>query len=351
MKLGSRRRAPRRARLLTAVAVLAVWTLAACSSTTATSSAAGSASATSAHIAAIKDLKIAIVLSGPITDHDFNEVGYDAAEAVGKKLGVKVAYAENVTDAAAESTIRNFAASGYNLIIAHSFDFGDATLKVAADYPKTVFMVGTAVKNAPNVGTYDNPDYQGAYLSGMLAAGVSTSGTIGWVSAMPIPNLLANLHAYEDGAKYINPKEKILHSFIGSFYDPASAKEAALAQIQAGAQVLSSQTVGVIDGAVSGHALAIGALTDQNFLGPQNVLTSVTWDLTPLFLDVAKAVEAGTWTNKDYSYGIAQGAIGLASFHGLADKVPAALLAKVEAKMAAIKDGTFTVPHDTTVVK
>jgi len=352
MKLGSRRRGPGRARFLTAVAVLAAaWSLAACSSTTATSTAAGSASATSAHIAAVKDLKIAIVLSGPITDHDFNQVGYDAAEAVGKKLGVKVSYAENVTDANAESTIRNFAASGYNLIIAHSFSFGDATLKVAADYPKTVFMVGTAVKNAPNVGTYDNPDYQGAYLAGMLAAGISTSGTIGWVSAMPIPNLLANLHAYEDGAKSINPKEKILHSFIGSFYDPASAKEAALAQIQAGAQVLSSQTVGVINGAISGHALAIGALTDQNFLGPQNVLTSVTWDLTPLFLDIANSVEAGTWTNKAYSYGIAQGAIGLASFHGLAGKVPAALLAKVEAKMAAIKDGTFTVPHDTTVVK
>lgn len=332
-------------------AALVALPLAACSSTTATSSAAGQPSASSAKLPAASTLKIAIVLSGPITDHDFNEVGYDAVKTVGTKMGVKVAYAENVTDAAAERTIRNFAQSGYNLIFAHSFSFGHATFKVAKDFPKTVFMAGTAVSNAPNVGTYDNPDYQGAYLAGMLAAGVSKSATIGWVSALPIPNLLANLHAYEDGAKDINPKEKVLHSFIGSFYDPPKAKEAALSQVQAGAQVLSSQTVGTIDGAVAGKALAIGALTDQNFLGPNNVLTSVTWDLTPLVSDVATAVQNGTWTNKAYSYGIAKGAIGLASFHSLASRVPADVLSKVQQKMADIKAGTFTVPHDTTVVK
>lgn len=332
-------------------ATAALLLLSACSGTTATSGADATASASSATIAAQKQLKIAIVLSGPITDHDFNEVGYDAVKAVGAKLDAKVAYAENVTDANAQRTIRNFAQQGYNLIFTHSFSFGDATLAVAKDYPKTVFMAGTAVKNAPNVGTYDNPDYQGAYLAGMLAAGASKSGTVGWVSAMPIPNLLANLHAYEAGARDINPKEKVLHSFIGSFYDPPKAKEAAVAQVQAGAQVLSAQTVGTIDGAIAGNALAIGALTDQNFLGTKNVLTSVTWDLSPLVSDVAKEVQDGSWTNKAYSYGIAKDAIGLASFHGLKNRVPASVLAQVDAKMAAIKSGSFTVPHDTSTVK
>jgi basic membrane lipoprotein Med (substrate-binding protein (PBP1-ABC) superfamily) len=336
----------KRRNLLATLAALALTT--ACSNSAVP--AASTTSASSAVIGPVSELKIAIVLPGPITDHDFNEVGYEAVEAVGQDLNVKVAYAENVSDANAQRTIRNFAQQGYNLIFAHSFSFGDATLAVAKDFPKTVFMAGTAVQNAPNVGTYDNPDYQGAYLAGMLAAGTSTSGTIGWVSAMQVPNLLANLHAYEAGAKEINPNTKVLHSFIGSFYDPPKAKEAALAQIQSGAQVLSAQTVGTIDGAIAGNALAIGALTDQNFLGPKNVLTSITWDLKPLVGDIAKSVKAGTWTNKAYSYGIAQGSIGLASSHGLESRVPGDVQSKVNQKLADIKSGAFTVPHDTTTV-
>jgi basic membrane lipoprotein Med (substrate-binding protein (PBP1-ABC) superfamily) len=340
----------RRTALAAATLAAISFTTACSNSTASTASANSTASASSAAIGPVSDLKIAIVLPGPITDHDFNQVGYDGVKAAGAELGVKIAYAENVSDANAQRTIRNFAQQGYNLIFAHSFSFGDATLAVAKAFPKTVFMAGTATGNAPNVGTYDNPDYQGAYLAGMLAAGTSTSGTIGWVSGKQVPNLLANLHAYEAGAKEIKPAVKVLHSFIGSFYDPPKGKEAAVAQIQSGAQVLSAQTVGTIDGAIAGNALVVGALTDQNFLGPKNVLTSVTWDLKPLVLDVAKAVKAGTWTNKAYSYGIAQGSIGLAPFHGLDSRVPADVLAKVNEKLAAIKSGTFTVPHNTAAV-
>jgi basic membrane protein A len=334
---------------LAAVGIVAAVALTAgCS--TAVSTTDPSSSASSAARTPVKDLKIAIVLSGPTTDHDFNQVGYEAAKAAGTTLDAKVAFAENVSDADAERTIRNFASQGYSLIIAHSFSFGDATLKVAKEFPKTVFMAGTAKTNAANVGTYDNPDYQGAYLAGMLAAGTSTDGTVGWVSAIQTPNLLANLHAYEAGAKDINPQAKVLHSFIGSFYDPPKAKEAALAQIQQGAQVLSAQTVGTIDGAIAGNALAIGALTDQNFLGPKNVLTSVTWNVAPLFTDIAKAVKDGSWTNKNYSYGIKEGSIGLADFHGLDGKVPVDVMKKVLQKEADIKSGKFTVPHIVTTV-
>ena len=334
---------------LAVVGIAAVVGLtAACSTAVPTGDTTAAASATRAPVS---DLKIAIVLSGPTTDHDFNQVGYEAAVAAGKELGAKVAFAENVTDANAERTIRNFASDGYNLIIAHSFSFGDATLKVAKEFPDVTFMAGTAESNAANVGTYSNPDYEGAYLAGMLAAGTATGDTVGWVSAIQTPNLLANLHAYEAGAKDIKPDVTVLHSFIGSFYDPPKAKEAALAQIQKGAEVLSAQTVGTIDGAIAGKALAIGALTDQNFLGPDNVLTSVTWNVTPLFTDIAKAVQDGTWTNKNWSYGIAQGSIGLADFHGLDSKVPADVMTKVTEKEAAIKAGDFEVPYDVSTVK
>src|SRR5690606_4626627 len=100
---------------------------------------------------------------------------------------------------------------GYDLIFAHSFSFGDAALNAAEDYPGTIFMAGTAANLADNLGTYSNPDYQGAYLAGMLAAGASKTGTVGWVGGMPAPNMLANLNAYRAGAAEVDPETKVLH--------------------------------------------------------------------------------------------------------------------------------------------
>jgi basic membrane protein A len=297
------------------------------------------------------DLKIAMILPGPITDNDWNSVGYNGLQAAGKALGVETAYVENVTDADAERLLRDFAGRGFNLIFAHSFSFGDAALNAAEDFPDTTFMAGTASSLAPNLGTYSNPDYQGAYLAGMLAAGASKTGSVGWVGGMPAPNMLANLHAYEAGAKEIKPDAKVLHTFIGSWFDPPKAKEAAIAQVEQGADVLSAQGVGVIDAAISKNVLALGAMTDQNHLGPQNVLTSVTWDLGPLVTAVGKAVQDGTWKSENWSLGIAAGSVGLADFHGLDKNVDPAVLKAVEDKIAAIKAGTFEVPLDTTEVQ
>ncbi|MCX5477846.1 BMP family protein [Kaistia geumhonensis] len=296
-------------------------------------------------------LKVAMVLPGPISDNDWNSVGYNGLQAAAKELGIEVAYSENVSDADAERILRDYASRGYGLVFAHSFSFGDAALNVAEDFPDTVFMAGTAKELAPNLGTYSNPDYQGAYLAGMLGAGASKTKTIGWVGGMPAPNMLANLHAYEAGAKEMVPDAKVLHTFIGSWFDPPKAKEAAIAQVEQGADVLSAQGVGVIDAAIAKNVFALGAMTDQNHLGPKVVLTSVTWDLGPLVTAVAKAVQDKTWKSENWSYGIAEGSVKLADFHGLDAGVPPEVLKAVQAKFEAIKSGAFTVPLDTSNVE
>ena len=298
-----------------------------------------------------KKFKIAMVMPGPINDNDWNSVGYNGLKKAGEDLKVEVAYSENVTDADAVRVIRDYASRGYDLIIAHSFSFGSATLEVASDFPKVYFMAGTANELCPNMGSYSNPDYQGAYLAGMLAAGVSKTGVVGWVDGNPSPNMLANLHAYEAGAKEMNGKVKVLHTFIGSWYDPPKSKEATLAQIEQGADVLSAQGVGVIDAAKEKKVFAIGAMTDQNYMGPTSVLTSVTWDLAPLIEGVTKTILDGKWTSKNWSYGIVEGCVKLASFHGLDKSVPPSVMAKVNKKFEDIKAGKFSVPQDTTPLK
>lgn len=296
-------------------------------------------------------LKVAMILPGPISDNDWNAGGYNGLQSAAKNLGIEVAYSENVADADAERVMRDYATRGYGLIFAHSFSYGDATLAVAADFPEVMFMAGTAQNMAPNVGTYDNPDYQGAYLTGMLSAGASKSGSIGWVGGNPAPNMLANYHAWQLGAQEIKPDVKVLLSWLGTWFDPPKAKEAAIAQVEQGVDVLSAQSVGVIDAAVEKKVLVIGAVSDQNHLGPTAVLTSVLWDLGPLVTDAAKSVMDGKWESKAWSYGIKEGSIKLADFHGLDSNVPPEVLAAVTKKFEDIKSGAFEVPHDTTMVE
>ncbi|WP_417308902.1 BMP family protein [Devosia sp.] len=300
---------------------------------------------------AADDLKVALILPGPISDNDWNAGGYAGLMAAKDNLDIEVAYSENVADADAERVMRDYASRGYGLVIAHSFSYGAATLATAEDYPEVMFLAGTAQELAENVGTYDNPDYQGAYLTGMLAAGASESGKIGWVGGNPAPNMLANYHAWKAGAEAVDPEITVMLTWIGSWFDPPKTKEASIAQVEQGADVLSAQAVGVIDAAVEKDVLAIGAVSDQNFLGPDVVLTSVLWDLGPVYTDVAKSVMEGTWESRAWTYGIKEGSIKLADFHGLDSNVDPAVLAEVEETMAAIKAGDFVVPHDTSMVE
>ncbi len=292
-------------------------------------------------------LKVAMILSGPINDDDFNSVGYNGLKKACEELGVEYAYNESVPDADAERIMREFAANGYGLIFAHSFSFSEAAAKVAEDFPEVIFMSAAAAEDLPNLGCYDNPDYQGAYLAGMLAAGISKTGVIGWVDGIASPNMNANFNSYRDGALEMNPEVEVLHTFIGSWYDPPKAKEAAIAQVEKGADVLSSQGVGVIDAAIEKNVWAIGAMTDQNFMGPDVVLTSVMWDLYPCVKIIVQEVLDGTWTNDYRAYGVDAGAVYFSDFHGHDSAVPAEVMDAVNAKLEAIKSGEFVVEHNT----
>jgi basic membrane protein A len=315
--------------------------LSACSSS---SSAAGSGSASAG---SAKALKVGLVLTGAINDKSFNQVAYEGLQEAIKAVGGTMDYSENVSDTDASQVLTDYASRGYDVVIAHSFSYQEPTADVAANFPKVTFMVATGTNLADNIGTYQNPDYQGAYLAGILAAGASKSGVLGWVGTLPSPNLLANYHAFEAGAQRITPSIKVLHAMVGSYYDPAKTKEATLAQIQQGADVIEEQSTGVLDAAKAQNVLAIGALVDENALAPQTVLTSVTWVLGPVYTVILKSVQDSSWTSKDWSYGVAQGSVGLADFHGLESKVSAAALAEQKKVLADIKSGSFEVPRKT----
>jgi basic membrane protein A and related proteins len=234
-------------------------------------------------------------------------------------------------------------------IFGDGFGNEEAVRRVAKDFPDIAFAFGSGGgPMEPNFAVFDNWIHEPAYLCGMLAGGLTKSNIIGVVGAMPIPEVNRIVNAFKAGVKEINPNAKVKFSFINSFFDPAAAKEAALAQINTGADVLFAERFGVIEAAQSKGLYAFGNMSDQNSLAPDLVVSGPVWNMTPTVEYVIKQVQAKTFTAqdlKDFSMA-GKGGATLAPYHGLESKLPADLLAKVKDKEAQIKGGMFRVDID-----
>jgi basic membrane lipoprotein Med (substrate-binding protein (PBP1-ABC) superfamily) len=234
-----------------------------------------------------------------------------------------------------------------DVIFGDAFGNEEAVRAVAADYPDIAFVFGSGGGPAdPNFSVFDNWIHEPAYLAGMLAGGLTESGVIGVVGGVPVPEVNRITNAFIAGAREVNPEVEAKVSFINSWFDPAAAKEAALAQIDAGADVLYAERFGVIEAADENDLIAVGNMSDQASLAPDNVVTSVTWNMTPTAEYVIDQVAGGTYTAqdlKDFSM-VAKGGAALAPINSeLVREVPQELVDQVMAKEADIVSGVFRV--------
>ncbi len=231
-----------------------------------------------------------------------------------------------------------------DIIFGDAFGNEEAVRRVAADYPNIAFVFGSGGGPAnPNFSVFDNWIHEPAYLAGMLAGGLTESNIIGIVGGVPVPEVNRISNAFIQGAQSVNPDVEAKVSFINSWFDPASAKEAALAQVDAGADVLYAERAGVIEAAVQEGLIAVGNMSDQSADGPDNVVTSVTWNMTPTVEYIVSQVAGGTYTSqdlKDFSM-VAKGGAALAPINEAL--VPADLLETVQAKEADIISGLYRV--------
>jgi basic membrane protein A and related proteins len=234
-------------------------------------------------------------------------------------------------------------------IFGDAFGNEEAVRRVAALYPNIAFVFGSGGGPAePNFAVFDNWIHEPAYLCGMIAGGVTKTNTIGVVGGYPVPEVDRIVNAFIAGVKETNPNAVVQVTFINSWFDPAAAKEAALAQIDAGADVLFAERFGVIEAAVENNLLAFGNMSDQNELGSQNVLTGPVWNMTPTVNYVINQVKGGTFTAqdlKDFSM-VAKGGASLAPYHGLESKIPAEVLDLVTQRQNEITSGMFRVDID-----
>ncbi|MDR1800094.1 MAG: BMP family protein [Bifidobacteriaceae bacterium] len=274
---------------------------------------------------------------------------HTALEAVAAEGLIRYEYVDSIdTPDTMENTLRDIAENQQpDLIIGDAFSAEAAVRTVAAEFPDIAFAFGSGeAEVAPNLSVFDNWIQDPAYLAGMLAGGLTKTNTIGVVAAMPIPEVNRIVNGFIEGVKATNPAATVKVSFINSFFDPATAKTAAEAQIAAGADVLFAERDGVIAAAQEAKLPVVGMMVDQKDQAPQNVVTSLLWDMKPTVLALVDQISSGTYTASNlgqYSF-MKNGGSSIAPINtDLVVEVPADLVAQVEAKQAEIEAGTFAV--------
>jgi basic membrane protein A and related proteins len=269
-----------------------------------------------------------------------------AAEARGE---IEYKATENVSNADYERVMREYATAGNQLIVGEAFAVEAAARKVAKDFPKVSFLLGSSGKvQAPNLAVFDNYIQEPAYLSGMVAGGMTKTNKIGMVGGFPIPEVNRLMNAFMAGAKETNPKVEFSVSFINSWFDPPKAKEAAFAMIDKGADVMYAERFGVSDAAKEKGKLAIGNVINTQDKYPDTVVASALWHMEPSIDRALKLVKDGKFTAEDYGpYSMMKHkGSELAPLGTFEKKVPADIVSKVKAKEQAILDGKFSVKVD-----
>jgi basic membrane protein A len=301
---------------------------------------------------AVEPLKVALVLPDVITDLSWNAVAYQGLEAAAKELGVEFVYQERVADADVERVMRDYADQGYDFILAESFNYQDATIRVANDYPDIKFATATGFKTKAtgfddvpaNHAVYDWPAHQAGYLTGLLAAYMSKKNHVGFVGGYEVPDIVRQAEGFKDGARAVNPDIKIGVIYTGSWVDTLKGQEAAISLLDLGVDVIAQAAdgpgVGALKACESRGAYGIGYVADQNHVAPKSVLTSVVLVKKTAYQVMIQDILDGKFESKPYLFDLIQGGVDLAPYHGL---VPEDIQGKIEQAKQDILSGKLIV--------
>jgi basic membrane protein A len=310
------------------------------------------AAATLALTAGVAAAEPAIIFDlGGKFDKSFNEAAFNGAERWAKETGGTYKELEMQDEAQREQALRRLAEAGSNPIVMTGFAFGDALGKVAADFPDTKFAIVDMVVDAPNVKSVVFNEHEGSYLVGMMAGLASKSGTVGFIGGMDIPLIRKFGCGYAQGVKAVNPDATVVLNMTGTtpaaWNDPVKGAELAKGQKAQGADVIYAAAggtgVGVLQAAADEGILSIGVDSNQNYLHPGKVLTSMLKRVDNAVYEAFK--EGENLTPGINVMGLANDGVGYAMDENNASLVTADMQAAVDAAAAKIKSGELVV-HD-----
>lgn len=286
-------------------------------------------------------------------DRSFNQASYEGAERFKAETGISYHEFELQSDAQREQALRRFSEQGYNPVVVAGFSNESAMKAVAPDYPDTHFVIVDAVVDLPNVRSVVFKEEEGSYLVGLLAAMASETGAVGFVGGMDIPLIQKFACGYVQGVKATNPDATVFQAMTGTtgaaWNDPVRGGELAKSQIDQGADVVyhaaGATGIGVLQAAVDAGALGIGVDSNQNYLHPGDMLTSMVKRVDVATYTALMDEMNGAWSAGVEVLGLAEDGVGYASDEHNADLLTDEMIAAAEGAKEKIIAGEIEV-HD-----
>src|SRR5216683_5950668 len=280
--------------------------------------------------AASSKFRVALLTPGPVSDAGWNAAAFNGLQLIKSKLGAETALVQTRSPADFDDSFRDFASRGFELIFAHGFEYTDEALKVARSFPNTYFVVSSGSASSSNVASLTFNVDEATYVEGVLAGGVSKTGVAGAIGGIELPSIRLTFDGFKRGFLSVQPKGRVLISYTGNFDDVGAAKEAALAQISQGADVLihnaDAAGLGVFEAASQAHVFAFGAIRNQNDVAPDVVLASAVTSTPLAFLKIATEVKDKTFHPGMLEFGMQDGMVSVVFNPKLESHIPPSVI-------------------------
>ena len=303
---------------------------------------------------ASESAQFALLTSGPVSDAGWYAGGYEGLLLLRDSFGAQVSHQQTRTPAEFDEAFRAYGNLGYDIVFAHGFEYQDAAIRAGDMFPDMYIVVSSGGRVTDNVVPVAFTLEQASYLAGIAAAGMTQTGLVGMVGGVEIPPALGTFRAFEAGVASVRPDVRVLETFIGSWDDVSAAKEAAVAQLRQGADVLVHNTdaasfgvfQAVREATTAGDsAWVIGMNGNQNDIAPEVTLGSADLRLPAAFLEVAELWRAGELGGKPVYSGMQKGTVDYVPNPTVLDRYPPELLSRIDDARQTILSGALDVPR------
>jgi basic membrane protein A and related proteins len=284
-------------------------------------------------------------------DKSFNEAAYNGAERFKEESGIEYLEFEVTNESQRDQALRRMARRGADVVIAVGFSFATPLEEIAKEYPDTKFVIIDGVVEQPNVQSVVFKEHEGSFLVGMAAAMASQTGKVGFVGGMDIPLIRNFAHGYQQGVKHVSPDAEIFVNMTGTtpaaWNDPAKGAELAQSQFDRGADVVYAAAggtgLGVLQAAADSGKLSIGVDSNQNYLHPGSVLTSMLKRVDVAVYNAFKSAQEGNLETGVKNLGLAEEGVGYALDEHNRELITPEMEAKLEEAKQKIISGELEV--------
>jgi basic membrane protein A and related proteins len=289
--------------------------------------------------------------SGGKDDRSFNAAAWEGVKRAKRDLPIVLRDAEPGDPTSLEPAMRAFAERGFDLVIGVGFAQMPIVEQVARDYPQLDFAIIDGVLDLPNVASLVFKEHEGSYLVGMIAARASKTGVLGFVGGMDIPLIHRFATGYREGAQAVNPRVRVYENYVGvteaAWNNPGKGKELSVAQIGKGADVIfaaaGNSGLGAFDAAEQYDKYVIGVDSNQNWVKPGHVLTSMVKRVDNAVYQIVRERVEGRFKGGLHVYGLDNDGVGYAIDKYNRDLIPKPVIAEVEEAKKKIIRGEIKV--------